>query len=237
MRGDRTLSEQTPAAPPTLDYRPPAASPPAGYSTVARLVLGTAAAVGLVALAASLMPSTRVINCGNDGKCRSNLHQIGLAILLYQQDNGGQYPDTLGRLIENTCIGPEVFVCPSADEVKSPVPTTGPVDGDAMLSPGHVSYAYLGRGLTAATVPPNAVVAYERHAVHGLGYNVLFGDGHTEYVEGRRAAGLIAGGAARLASASGGSPGVPPLAEARRAARGLTVQVPPGSGVCPSGAR
>jgi prepilin-type processing-associated H-X9-DG protein len=51
---------------------------------------------------------------------------------------------------------------------------------------GHdhcLSYVYTGRGLTIATTPATAIVAYEPLDNHaGSGTNVLFGDGHVEWI-------------------------------------------------------
>jgi prepilin-type processing-associated H-X9-DG protein len=58
-----------------------------------------------------------------------------------------------------------------------------------------VSYVYLGRGLTSSTVKPKDVVAYERPIDRTSGANVLFGDGHVEFVDGNLI-GKIAGRAA-----------------------------------------
>ncbi len=120
----------------------------------------------------------------NRAKCASNLHQIGLGILLYQQDNGGQYPDTLGRLIEDEQIGAEVFVCPGSNDEKSPGATTRAVVADIDAGPAghHCSYLYVGRGLTDKTVKDATVVCYEPLTNHDDdGSNVLFGDGHADW--------------------------------------------------------
>jgi prepilin-type processing-associated H-X9-DG protein len=45
---------------------------------------------------------------------------------------------------------------------------------------------YVGGGLNAKTVPATAVVAYERLENHnGQGANVLYGDGHVEFIDKR----------------------------------------------------
>ena len=120
----------------------------------------------------------------NRAKCASNLHQIGLAILLYQQDHGGAYPDTLGRLVETEQIGAEVFVCPSGNDEKSSAtqPSEIAADIDAGPAKHHCSYVYLGRGLTDRTVKDTTLIAFDVPDDHDRdGVNVLYGDGHADW--------------------------------------------------------
>lgn len=99
------------------------------------------------------------------------LHQIGLALLLYQQDHGGAFPDTLGDLAaaEHMPVDRLGF-CPPDD------------DADDAGDP-RWPYVYLGRGVRPTATDSRTVVAYEPPAYNGgRGTDVLFGDGHTEYV-------------------------------------------------------
>ena len=50
-----------------------------------------------------------------------------------------------------------------------------------MATGGHVSYVYLGRGLSVASATPATIVAYEIPVDSNAGANVLFGDGHVEF--------------------------------------------------------
>lgn len=126
----------------------------------------------------------------NQIKCASNLRQIGQAIARYAQDNGGQYPPSLAVLAAHEDITPAMMVCPSSnDEPSSATDTAGIVAELAAAetnAPGHkhsLSYVYVGRGLNAKTVSDTTVVAYEPLDNHeGEGTNVLFGDGHVEWI-------------------------------------------------------
>src|ERR1035437_2448001 len=63
-----------------------------GFTLVELLVV-----IGIIALLISiLLPSlNKARETANKAKCASNLHQLGLAILLYQQDNQQLYPKTI----------------------------------------------------------------------------------------------------------------------------------------------
>ena len=142
-------------------------------------------------LIAALLPSLcRSGSAANRVKCAANLRQIGLAIALYAQDNGGQYPPSLAVLPAHEDITPAVMVCPaSKDEATLTTDTAAAVaelksaEADA---PGHkncLSYVYAGRGLNAKTILDTTVLAYEPLDNHnGEGTNVLFGDGHVEFI-------------------------------------------------------
>lgn len=159
----------------------------------------TAALALLAALVASIILPRRRDNIygGNWGKCLSNMHQIGLAIQLYQNDFGGSYPETLDQLLENEQITAPVFVCPSSNDTAADGPTT-----QALLSdfhrPGHESYIYIGAGLTGGTVTPDMVVLYEPQANHIDKMNLLFGDGQSDGVDSTIGAKIIAAAATGL---------------------------------------
>ena len=175
-----------------LSYAGPSPRRPRGAGRVLAWVVGTVVVGGL--LISILLPSLcRARPEANRAKCASNLHQVGLAILLYSQDHGGLYPPSLAVLPAAEQISAEVFVCPSSnDEMATANDTAGVV---AMLTAaetnaaGHqrcLSYVYVGRGLTDKTATPTTVVAYEPLDNHdGDGTNVLFGDGHVEWEDGR----------------------------------------------------
>jgi prepilin-type processing-associated H-X9-DG protein len=143
---------------------------------IAGLVLG---AVGLLIIPlniAILLPSlNRARETANRVKCASNERQIGQAIVLYCNDHGGQYPPDLVTLLKDEPLAPSAFVCPSSNDT----PASSASD---LMSGGHCSYVYVGLGLTQGA-GPTTVVLYERHDAHGGdGVNMLFGDGHVEFM-------------------------------------------------------
>lgn len=146
----------------------------------------------------TLMPNTRTREPATKIKCASNLRQIGQAILLYANDHHGQYPDRLDLLLKEEEITADTFICPKTPSIPATGPTTQAVC-DQMLSGDHLDYVYVGRGLSTRTVTDDTVVAFEPLGNHGDGMNVLFGDGHAEFIlsqagkliEARAAAGVF----------------------------------------------
>jgi prepilin-type processing-associated H-X9-DG protein len=136
----------------------------------------------------------------NRVKCASNLRQIGQAILLYANDHGGLYPDSFRTLLLTQDITSECFVCPSSNDEKAPGATTAE-QAENLETRGHLSYVYLGRGLNSSSVNEKTLVAYEPLTNHeDDGSNVLFGDGHVEFLNRKEATSLLPGLAASAAS-------------------------------------
>jgi len=131
-------------------------------------------------LVSILLPSlSRARETANRVKCGSNMRQIGQGILLYGNENKGNYPPNLGILVKTEELTPQVFVCPSGN-------TSFPggnmaVDDQVKWVNENSDYVYLGAGMNL-TARPDTIVAYEKPDAHGgQGMNMLFGDGHVEF--------------------------------------------------------
>lgn len=102
--------------------------------------------------------------------CKSNLKQIGLALLMWRNDNKGKMLPKLSDLCDQLNAAKRIFVCP-AD--KAPKKTAKGLE---------CSYDYVA-GLSSKT-PPSTIVAYDndpnRHGEPGR--NVLCYDGHVEWM-------------------------------------------------------
>ena len=128
-----------------------------------------------------LLPSLNKARAtANHVKSASNLRQIGQGCLLYQKDNHGKYPADLGSLFKDEDLTADVFISPDADNAKSPPPGMNPDQAAAWINQNS-DYIYYGAGLTEAA-DPDIVVATENPDVSPDGCNVLFADGHVEFL-------------------------------------------------------
>jgi prepilin-type processing-associated H-X9-DG protein len=127
-----------------------------------------------------LLPSlNRARETANRVKCGSNMRQIGMAILLYSNENKGKYPPDQGTIVKTQDIVADVFVCPSGNSPQPP--KFNNPDAAAKWVNEHTDYVYLGAGMNS-TVGAETIVLYEKPGAHGKqGMNMLFGDGHVEF--------------------------------------------------------
>ena len=146
----------------------------------------------LVVAIALLLPNLcRSSEQANRVKCANNLRQIGLALLQYANANRGRFPPTLATLISDPDgeITSDVLICPSSLDSRPAVNTpSGQMAKVIETEPGHMSYVYVGQGLSSDKATPETVVAYDNpHNHRDEGVNVLFGDGHVEFLDKARA--------------------------------------------------
>jgi prepilin-type processing-associated H-X9-DG protein len=139
--------------------------------------------VGPAVMTSILLPSlNRARETANRVKCASNQRQIGMAILLYSNENKGKYPPDLGTLIKTQDITPEVFVCPSSENDAVPAQIRQADKGtQAKWVNDHSAYVYVGAGMRN-DAPADAIVLYEKSDNHDEdGMNFLYGDGHVDW--------------------------------------------------------
>jgi hypothetical protein len=115
------------------------------------------------------------------GRCSSNLRSIGQAVQMYANENRGNFPPDFATLLLTQDLTSEIYVCFATNDTRATGPTTQAI-ADQLSAGGHVSYVYVGRGLTLKS-PADAVVAYEPAANHGKAGCVLYADGHVNWVK------------------------------------------------------
>jgi prepilin-type processing-associated H-X9-DG protein len=93
--------------------------------------------------------------------CGNNLKGIGMALLIYANDYADHFPPNLEILTSTAEVPPKVLVCPSTSQKDS--------------------FIYRGSGLTTKA-DPSMIMVYDKKGNHEGGRNVLFMDGHIEWI-------------------------------------------------------
>jgi prepilin-type processing-associated H-X9-DG protein len=140
------------------------------------IVLGAVSILVMPCMISILLPSlNRARETANRVKCASNMKQIGNALLLYANAHRGAYPPDLATLLGNSpALMPDVMTCPSSNDTPAASAAT-------LNAGGHLSFVYVpGQNVSS---PSNAILLYEPLTNHRSdGTNVLFGDGHVEFL-------------------------------------------------------
>jgi prepilin-type processing-associated H-X9-DG protein len=115
-------------------------------------------------------------------KSMSNLKQIGLAAMIYSNDQkDGTFPATLGDMLPQVENSANVFIDPRRES--APPPPGLSKEDLAKWVNEHSDYIWLGKGKKAATLGADHVLAYEKLEGATDGINILYGDGHVEFVQ------------------------------------------------------
>src|SRR5262249_16722503 len=97
-----------------------------------------------------------------------NLSRIGMAILIYAQDHQGMTPSSLDELVVTTGLERKVLICPNGG-----------------------SYQYFAPNPRNSDLTGDIAIAMDHPAANPEGANVLFGDGHVEWVTQGQLASLL----------------------------------------------
>jgi prepilin-type processing-associated H-X9-DG protein len=176
----------------------PKLAPKKRLSRTFKVVFGMAVGIFVIACgvgAAVMIPHyNRTRLAAHRGACASNLRKIGAALERYTLDNGGRFPESLATLMVVERLEPELFLCPQGEQTAARGQTPQ-ARAEKLTFGRHLSYAYLGRGLSrrsGAGAGYATVMAYERLSHHGDGINVLFADGRVTFVPEPQAGRMIA---------------------------------------------
>jgi prepilin-type processing-associated H-X9-DG protein len=150
------------------------------------IVAGTALALGVVLL----FQMSRGVERSMRVKCAANLRIIGQAITVYRNDHG-VWPQSLAEIAMGDNLNPEVFICLSSGAEKAPGATPQET-ARSLINPKHCSYIYFPPPPDAGDVNPDRILAVERMANHnGKGMNILFADGHAEWLDAQEAQAVL----------------------------------------------
>ena len=179
-----------------LGYLGRAESPPGPSTHRTRATIGLWLGVAQLALAVAaplLLPRRHTSEPALRVKCASNLRQIGQAIQMYANENGGTFPPSLDVVLSTQDLTSAVFTCPASNHVPAAGPTTPAVVANFRAAANlHCSYVYIGAGLTNGAATPKHVLAYEHATNHNRdGMHVLYGDGMVRWLDAKHSAHLM----------------------------------------------
>ncbi|MBC7782598.1 MAG: hypothetical protein H7144_02070 [Burkholderiales bacterium] len=155
-----------------------------GAETIAQASLMNMFAGQSLVLPSILLPSLNRARASADMiKSSSNLRQIGLATKMFANDNpGNKLPDDFEDILRTQDVSADIFVNPRTGNAVPPLPpgqTAAQALGEWVNT--QSDYVYVGRGLTD-NAPADRIIAYEKPAGLEQGINILYADGHVDFV-------------------------------------------------------
>lgn len=148
----------------------------------ASLLVGLVPWGAFVVLLSLVLAMSRGIERSQRVMCQAHLRQIGQGIALYIRDHRA-YPSSLTPLVTDPIydINVACFTCPRTHYETPPGASPEAIAAD-LFDKGLSTYIYIGAGLPL-DAPADTVVAYEKSIKHHKdGINVLFADGHVEFL-------------------------------------------------------
>ena len=129
-----------------------------------------------------LLPAlTKAREQANHIKSAANLRSIGVGAMIFANENRGTFPKTLGELAAKGELPPTVFISPQHEgHVAYPPPGASPAVRSRWIEENS-DYVYLGAGRKMSG-GVDFVLAHEKLDASPEGVNVLFADGHTEWM-------------------------------------------------------
>ncbi len=153
--------------------------------------------VGAVAMSTAVMlPAlSRARGQAERIRCASNLRQIGQGIMIYRADHKGQNPPDLGTLVKDAMLTANVMICSERGMVATPAG----LKEDALADWVNKNTSYVLLKDVSEKDKPELILAYEKPEIHGNGMNVLFNDGHVEWMNAAQGQAMLAQQAAERA--------------------------------------
>jgi len=159
-----------------------------GYSGADQMTTVGATAMGVAILLPALNKSREMANRVQGA---SNLRQIGMASILYANDNNGAAPPDLGALLPQG-LTVNVFVSASSGTAIPDAIRDGTLEQQSAWVKEHSDYVYVKPAGKITEATPDTPLAYEKVGIHGNdGVNILYADGHVEFQNMKNAVDVI----------------------------------------------
>jgi prepilin-type processing-associated H-X9-DG protein len=150
-----------------------------------RIAIAFVVLLVLLYVGLTFLSQAAVLNLGE--VCRANLRGIGNAMYIYAEANGGAFPPSFAELLRDGNCTPKQFVCPVSNTIGAPT-----------------SYVYVPGQFSQGD--PQNVVVYEVLGNHADGRQVLFVDGHADFMQEPNFQAALARTNASLAKAAASAP-------------------------------
>ena len=115
----------------------------------------------------------------NRVKSASNLRQIGMGAIMYANNHNQKFPPDLGTMAQEEDLAASVFKNPRVPD-RSPPPPANPKSLSKWINQNS-DYVWVGAGKDA-TAGADVPLAYEKPEQNAEGVNILYADGHVEFV-------------------------------------------------------
>jgi prepilin-type processing-associated H-X9-DG protein len=128
-------------------------------------------------------------HAAQDAKSAANLRQIGMAAMIYANENRSSMPNDIGQLVLSHALPAEVCISPQ-DGAAPPAGLT--LEQQAQWVNQHGSYVWNGAGMKLdASNPSTLPLAWEKLTHAGKAVPILYGDGHVEMLPRAQAVEII----------------------------------------------
>jgi prepilin-type processing-associated H-X9-DG protein len=149
-------------------------------------LLGILVIIPFLAGSSAFLPAlANAREAANRVKCAGNMKQLYTAMVMYANNNNGAFPNKLEDVLTaDPTLDRNAFICPDDDKAP-PSASNAQTAAHEIASGKNSSYLYVGEGLTTSA-SADTVLLYEPlglHKKHNPGMNVLFADGHVEFVK------------------------------------------------------
>jgi prepilin-type processing-associated H-X9-DG protein len=162
-----------------------------GSNVLAMDVQTMALQMGLSAASAAMPAAAQAREAATRVQGAANLRQIGVGAMTYAHEHEGKLPSSLRELyLAGYGLPMHAFISPRMG-TELPEMMAQSMEAQADWVEAHSDFVWNGRGRKLDELQPQTAIAWEKTGRVSDGLNILFADGHVEFVPFPRAATLI----------------------------------------------